>query len=96
MHVADEQALRVLFIDAYRGIEKAFESRVNPILVQGPLRSMLHFHGDLIEAIERGDPDAAERAAADTYVETDVRMRLVLDGDKGETRRQTATRKKAG
>lgn len=85
-----------LFIDAYRGIEKAFESRVNLILAQGPLRSMLHFHDDLIDAIERGDPDAAERAVAENYVETDVRLRLVLDGDKGEPRRQTSTRKKAG
>jgi GntR family transcriptional repressor for pyruvate dehydrogenase complex len=87
-----------LFIDAYRGIGKAFESRVNLILAQGPLRSMLHFHDDLIDAIERGDPDAAERAVAENYVETDVRLRLVIEGAKSEPSAANvrASRKRAG
>ena len=68
-----------LFIQAYRDLKSAFASRVNLVLAQGPLRSMLHFHDGLIAAIERRDPDAAERAVKENFVETDVRLRLLLD-----------------
>ena len=86
-----------LFIDAYRGIEKAFASRVNLILAQGPLRSMLHFHDELIAAIERRAPEAAEQAVAENFMETDVRLRLVIEGGKSErTAGVRASRKRAG
>jgi DNA-binding FadR family transcriptional regulator len=67
-------------IDAYKSLESAFVSYVNLILGLGPLRSMLHFHDGLIEAIERGDPDAAAKAAEENFVETDVRLRLLQQG----------------
>ena len=68
-------------IEAYRGIEDAFARNVTMILGQGQLRSMLHFHDDLIDAIDRRDPEAAEREAKENFVETDVRLKLLLQGD---------------
>lgn len=68
-------------IEAYRGIEESFARNVTMILGQGQLRSMLHFHDDLIDAIDRRDAEAAEREARENFVETDVRLKLLLQGD---------------
>jgi DNA-binding FadR family transcriptional regulator len=68
-------------IEAYRHLETAFANYVTLILALGPLRSMLHFHDDLIAAIERGDADAAAREVEANFVETDVRLRLLLQRD---------------
>lgn len=65
-------------IAAYGGIADAFARNVTLILGQGQLRSMLHFHDDLIDAIERRDPEGAVREAEANFVETDVRVRLLL------------------
>ena len=66
------------FIEAYKTLENPFAGYVNLILALGPLRSMLHFHDGLIDAIARGDPDEAVRAAEENFMETDVRLRLLL------------------
>jgi DNA-binding FadR family transcriptional regulator len=66
-----------LFVDAYRSLESVFPGHVNAVLALGPLRSMLHFHDELISAIERGEPDAAALAVAENFMETDVRLRLL-------------------
>src|SRR5262249_32795166 len=68
------------YIEAYKTLEIPFAGYVNLILAQGPLRSMLHFHDGLIEAIARGDPEGAEKAAEENFMETDVRLRLLLNG----------------
>lgn len=73
-----EAARNRFYIEAYRNLENAFVSHVNAILALGPLRSMLHFHDGLISAIENGDPDAAARAVSENFMETDVRLRLLL------------------
>lgn len=73
-----------LLTEAYRNLEAAFTGRVNLVLAQGPLRSMLHFHDDLIAAIERRDPEGAERAVEENFMETDVRVRLLLEGSSGD------------
>lgn len=67
-----------LFISAYENLVEAFKGNVKLILGQGQLRSMLHFHDALIEAISKGDTDQAERAVLDNFVETDVRLGLLL------------------
>ena len=64
-------------IEAYRGIADAFANNVTLILGQGQLRSMLHFHDDLIGAIDRGDAQAAEKEARGNFIETDVRLKLL-------------------
>lgn len=64
---------------AYEEIAEAFTGNVKLILGQGQLRSMLHFHDDLIAAIERKDPNLAERAVRENFRETDVRLRLLLE-----------------
>jgi DNA-binding FadR family transcriptional regulator len=66
------------FISAYEGLIEAFKGNVKLILGQGQLRSMLHFHDVLIEAIANGDADHAEHAVRDNFVETDVRLGLLL------------------
>ncbi|MEH2513364.1 DNA-binding FadR family transcriptional regulator [Nitrobacteraceae bacterium AZCC 1564] len=67
-----------LFRSAYENLNEAFKGNVRLILGQGQLRSMLHFHDALIEAIASGDADDAERAVRDNFVETDVRLGLLL------------------
>lgn len=82
-HLAIVEATQNRFlVDAYRGLGTAFAGYVNTILGQGPLRSMLHFHDDLIDAIARRDPDGAEEAVKENFVETDVRMRLLTQDKK--------------
>lgn len=68
-------------IEAYKGIAEAFARNVTMILGQGQLRSMLHFHDDLIDAIDRRDPEAAAREVEANFVETDVRLQLLLQGE---------------
>ncbi|MGI8526291.1 MAG: FadR/GntR family transcriptional regulator [Pseudolabrys sp.] len=70
-------------IDAYQGLKNVFAGYVNLILALGPLRSMLNFHDGLIDAIERQDPDAAASAVEQNFMETDVRLRLLLQGNGG-------------
>lgn len=69
------------YAEAYNELAEAFTGNVKLILGQGQLRSMLHFHDGLISAIERSDPDAAERAVEENFMETDVRLRLLLQSD---------------
>jgi GntR family transcriptional regulator, transcriptional repressor for pyruvate dehydrogenase complex len=71
------------YIDTYKTLENAFAGYVNLILALGPLRSMLHFHDGMINAIERADPDAAVKAVEENFMETDVRLRLLLENDGG-------------
>jgi DNA-binding FadR family transcriptional regulator len=73
-------------IESYLGVQDSFASNVTLILGQGQLKSMLHFHDDLIEAIERRDPRAAARSAEDNFKETDVRVRLLLHHANGADR----------
>lgn len=89
-HLAIIEATRNrFFVDAYRPLENAFGGYVNLILSLGPLRNMLHFHDDLIEAIERSDPVAAVAAVQQNFVETDVRRRLIQPTDKSHRRANT-------
>lgn len=76
-----EAAQNRFFHECYLSLQDAFARNVTLILGQGQLRSMLHFHDDLIESIERGDAEAAGRAVKDNFMETDVRLRLLLQGD---------------
>jgi DNA-binding FadR family transcriptional regulator len=71
------------FLESYLGLQDSFARNVTLILGQGQLKSMLHFHDELIEAIERGDAKAAARAAEDNFKETDVRVRLLLQNAAG-------------
>ena len=66
------------YISAYEDLSDAFNGSVKLILGQGQLRSMLHFHDALIDAIADGDPERAERAVKDNFIETDVRLALLL------------------
>lgn len=66
------------FLESYLGLQDSFARNVTLILGHGHLRSMLHFHDGLIEAVERRDAKAAVRAAEDNFKETDVRIRLLL------------------
>jgi DNA-binding FadR family transcriptional regulator len=66
------------YISAYQDLSDAFNGSVKLILGQGQLRSMLHFHDALIDAIADGDAERAERAVKDNFVETDVRLALLL------------------
>ncbi len=79
MHASGNRFYR----QAYETLEAPFRKNVNLILALGPLRSMLHFHDNLIAAIKRSDPDAAARAANENFVETDVRLRLLLENNRG-------------
>jgi GntR family transcriptional regulator, transcriptional repressor for pyruvate dehydrogenase complex len=76
-----------LLIQAYNGLEAAFASHVNHVLALGPLRSMLHFHDDVIGAIERRDAEAAERAVNENFMEIDVRLGLAERPSAGRKRR---------
>ncbi len=76
-----EAAQNRFYFDAYKTLEKAFAGYVNLILALGPLRSMLHFHDGLIAAIARGDPAGAAKEAEQNFMETDVRLRLLLQGN---------------
>ena len=69
------------YIKAYEDLAAAFMGNVKLILGQGQLRSMLHFHDNLIAAIEHRNPDAAQRAVEENFMETDVRLRLLLNGN---------------
>ena len=78
-HAAIVKASRNRFLfETYLGVQDFFAGNVTLILGQGQLKSMLHFHDELIEAIARRDPKAAARAAEDNFKETDVRVRLLL------------------
>ncbi len=78
-HAAIVKASRNRFLfETYLGVQDSFAGNVTLILGQGQLKSMLHFHDELIEAIARRDPKAAARAAEDNFKETDVRVRLLL------------------
>lgn len=68
------------YIGAYKTLETAFVTYVKLILSLGPLRSMLHFHDGLIDAIRRRNPEEAARATEENFVETDVRLRLIVPG----------------
>lgn len=70
-------------IAAYKTIDQAFPQYVQLILGLGPLRSMLTFHDELIAAIEARNGDAAEAAALENFMETDVRVQLLLQAGKG-------------
>jgi DNA-binding FadR family transcriptional regulator len=70
-------------IAAYKTIDAAFPQYVQLILGLGPLRSMLTFHDELIAAIEARNGDAAEAAALENFMETDVRVQLLLQAEKG-------------
>lgn len=69
-------------VAAYAGIAESFARNVTLILGQGQLRSMLHFHDALIDAIDRGDGTGAVREAEANFVETDIRLRLLLQNGK--------------
>jgi DNA-binding FadR family transcriptional regulator len=71
------------FTETYLGVQDSFASNVTLILGQGQLKSMLHFHDELIEAIERCDAKAAARAAENNFKETDVRVRLLFRNTSG-------------
>jgi DNA-binding FadR family transcriptional regulator len=74
-----EAAQNRFAVEAYRStLHQAFPQYVQLILGQGALRSMLNFHDELIAAIERRDTEAAETAALENFVETDVRVKLLL------------------
>jgi GntR family transcriptional regulator, transcriptional repressor for pyruvate dehydrogenase complex len=82
-----EAAQNRFYVDAYKTLESAFARCVNEVLALGPLRSMLHFHDGLIDAIERGDADAAVKAAEENFMETDVRLRLLLQNTESSNER---------
>lgn len=73
-----EAAQNRFAIEAYKTLHQAFPQYVQLILGLGALRSMLHFHDGLIAGIEARDPKAAEAAALQNFVETDVRVQLLL------------------
>lgn len=73
--------------ECYQSLQQPFARNVTLILGQGQLRSMLHFHDDLIESIERGDAKAAGRAVEDNFRETDVRLQLLLQNGSKPSRR---------
>jgi DNA-binding FadR family transcriptional regulator len=56
-------------------------ANVKLILGQGQLKSMLHFHDDLIAAIQQQDANWAERAAKENFKETDIRLKLLLQSE---------------
>lgn len=80
-----EAAQNRFYRECYQSLQDAFARNVTLILGQGQLRSMLHFHDDLIASIERGDARSAERAVGDNFMETDVRLKLLLHGENSET-----------
>jgi DNA-binding FadR family transcriptional regulator len=80
-----EAAHNRFYAEAYRTLEPVFPRYVNRILALGPLRSMLHFHDGLIAAIERQDPEAAVKEAEENFIETDVRLRLLMQDSNGQT-----------
>ncbi|MBN8982641.1 MAG: FadR family transcriptional regulator [Rhizobiales bacterium] len=65
-------------VAAYESLGEAFKGNVKLILGQGQLKGMLHFHDPLIEAIADCDPEAADQAVRDNFVETDIRLGLLL------------------
>ena len=66
------------YSECYRNLQEPFTRNVTLILGQGQLRSMLHFHDDLISSIERREAKAAARAVEENFMETDVRLQLLL------------------
>jgi DNA-binding FadR family transcriptional regulator len=82
-HYAIVQASGNVFLaDAYATIKNSFADYVELVLGLGPLKSMLHFHDRLIDAIRRRDADAAVEAVAENFRETDVRLVLLADKEK--------------
>ena len=67
------------FIDAYATVRNSFGDYVGLVLGLGPLKSMLHFHDKLIDAIKGGDVNAACEAVAENFRETDVRLVMLAD-----------------
>jgi GntR family transcriptional regulator, transcriptional repressor for pyruvate dehydrogenase complex len=67
------------FADAYATIRSSFGDYVGLVLGLGPLKSMLHFHDKLIDAIKRRDANAAAEAVAENFRETDVRLVMLAD-----------------
>jgi DNA-binding FadR family transcriptional regulator len=67
------------FIDAYATVRNSFGDYVGLVLGLGPLKSMLHFHDNLIDTIKRGDVNAASEAVAENFRETDVRLVMLAD-----------------
>jgi GntR family transcriptional regulator, transcriptional repressor for pyruvate dehydrogenase complex len=72
-----EASQNLFFVHAYSALESKFASHVNLILALGHLKSMLHFHDGLIDAIAGQDPEAAALAVKENFLETDVRIRLL-------------------
>jgi GntR family transcriptional regulator, transcriptional repressor for pyruvate dehydrogenase complex len=77
------------FADAYSTIKTSFVDYVGLMLGLGPLKSMLHFHDKLLDAIKRRDAAAAAEAVAENFRETDVRM-VMLAGDLTSSRTSEA------
>jgi GntR family transcriptional regulator, transcriptional repressor for pyruvate dehydrogenase complex len=67
------------FTDAYATVRTSFGDYVGLVLGLGPLKSMLHFHDKLIDAIKRSDANAAAEAVAENFRETDVRLVMLAD-----------------
>jgi GntR family transcriptional regulator, transcriptional repressor for pyruvate dehydrogenase complex len=67
------------FIDAYATVRNSFGDYVGLVLGLGPLKSMLHFHDKLIDAIKGRDFNAASEAVAENFRETDVRLVMLAD-----------------
>jgi len=67
------------YTEAYRALEASFARYVSLVLALGPLRSMLHFHDGLIDAIAQQDSAAAAAAVDENFLETDVRLRLLTN-----------------
>jgi GntR family transcriptional regulator, transcriptional repressor for pyruvate dehydrogenase complex len=67
------------FIDAYATVRTSFGDYVGLVLGLCPLKSMLHFHDKLIDAIKGGDVNAASEAVAENFRETDVRLVMLAD-----------------
>jgi GntR family transcriptional regulator, transcriptional repressor for pyruvate dehydrogenase complex len=67
------------FIDAYATVRTSFGDYVGLVLGLGPLKSMLHFHDKLIDAIKGSDVNAASEAVAENFRETDVRLVMLAD-----------------
>jgi DNA-binding FadR family transcriptional regulator len=67
------------FADAYTTVRSSFGDYVGLVLGLGPLKSMLHFHDKLIDAIKHRDANAAAEAVAENFRETDVRLVMLAD-----------------
>jgi len=78
-HLSIVNASRNQFlVAAYESLGEAFKGNVKLILGQGQLKGMLHFHDPLIGAIADRNVEAADLAVRDNFVETDIRLGLLL------------------